>query len=204
MFFRGKPKYSLSDIELINLYKKKDDQLIIEEFFNRYSHLVFGICYKYLHNTDDSKDAVMEIFVQLKKLLKVNEIHNFKSWLYSVTKNYCLMKLRADSKKPNIPLPDDEENETDFMEFPEFLHHINGSQEDQEIEHLEKLLELLDEGQKVCIKMFFLQNKSYKDINEVTGYTLKEVKSYIQNGKRNLKIKLEEYRLKNQNFLEIK
>ena len=123
MIFRGEIKSSLSDIELVAKYKSSGNKQVLGELFLRYSPLVYGVCFKYLRNTDDSKDVVMEIFDRLNTLLLNHEIKNFKPWLHSVTKNHCLMKLRKKNNNRFIPIPEDEENETDFMELPDFLSY---------------------------------------------------------------------------------
>jgi RNA polymerase sigma-70 factor (ECF subfamily) len=56
---------------------------------------------------------------------------------------------------------------------------------------LEKCIETLGDEQKQCVKLFYLQEKCYKEITESTGFDMNKVKSYIQNGKRNLKICME-------------
>lgn len=190
MLFKKKTHNKLSDIVLVEKYKSTGDMKVIEEIFSRYSHLVYGVCFKYLRNSDECKDAVMEIFEKLRETLPAHQITNFKSWLYSVAKNYCLMKIRSEGKYTIIPLPEDEENEKDFMELPEILHLINEEDKNRQIEQLQKAIEELEDGQKICIKMFFLENKSYNEINSITGYNFNQVKSNIQNGKRNLKNKL--------------
>jgi RNA polymerase sigma-70 factor (ECF subfamily) len=185
-----------SDAELISQFTSTGDSKILGELFLRYSHLVFGVCYKYLHNTDDSKDAVIDIFDNLGKLLKTHQIRNFKPWLYSVAKNHCLMQIRKKSvENLSIPLLENEENETDFMEFPDFIHLINERDEEEKLSLLYKCVDELEEGQKICISLFFLENKSYKEIYDKTGYDFKKVKSFIQNGKRNLRLKLEKLKV---------
>jgi RNA polymerase sigma factor (sigma-70 family) len=196
MFFKTKSGSPLPDAELIGQYAASGDKKILGELFSRYSHLIYGLCYKYLHNTDDSKDAVMDIFDKLGDLLKYHQIKNFKSWLYSVAKNHCLMLLRKKSvENMSMPLPENEENESDFMEFPDFIHLINEEDEEAEISLLNNSIDELEEGQKICIRMFFLEDRSYKEIFDVTGYDFKQVKSYIQNGKRNLRLKLKKMKV---------
>ena len=51
-------------------------------------------------------------------------------------------------------------------------------------------MELLNPEQKQTVELFYLQEKSYKEIVDQTGFSMNDVKSYIQNGKRNLKIML--------------
>jgi RNA polymerase sigma factor (sigma-70 family) len=170
----------LEDSELLIQYRKGSDARCVGELYRRYSHLVFGVCMKYLKNSTESEDAVMEIFEKLHLDLRKVEVEHFKSWLYTVARNHCLMKMRKAGL--NVSYPDEmpqthpyEEDTTDF--------------EDKErlIVALENSLSTLKSEQKQCIEMFYLQDKSYKQIVVETGYALNDVKTHIQNGKLNLK-----------------
>jgi RNA polymerase sigma-70 factor (ECF subfamily) len=191
LFFKrfSKPKPP-DDNELIRLYRRTSDAAHAGELFERYVHLVYGVCMKYLKNEEDSKDAVMQIFEKLLVELKVHEISNFKSWLHVLAKNHCLMWLRSARVRheKNILTFD----VSDDMENDNGRHH---TEEDDGLENnlalLEKGIQVLPAEQKQCIELFYLQQKCYKEIADMTGYDLKKVKSYIQNGKRNLKIYLE-------------
>ncbi|MEA3318291.1 MAG: sigma-70 family RNA polymerase sigma factor [Bacteroidota bacterium] len=187
MFIRFK-KYKkeiseLADKELINLYKTNDDSECIGEIYKRYTHLIYGVCLKYLKNREESKDAVMQIFENLFVDLKKHEIENFKSWIYSVAKNHCLMSIRksktVEKMKENI-----KNDDKIFVESFDNLHHNN---EEIDLENLEKGISLLKHEQQRCIRLMYLEGKSYKEVAEITTYSLKNVKSHIQNGKRNLK-----------------
>lgn len=181
-------KYSsYSDNDLINTFLEKDDNNIVGVLYERYGHLVLGLCIKYLKNKDEAQDAVIQIFTGLMKDLKKHKIEFFKSWLYVYSKNFCLMELRKrqSALKKELEL---KENVHLIMDFsnPE---HLN--EKEKQITIMEKALELLNNEQKKCIDLFYLKNKSYVEIVDITGYTANEVKSHIQNGKRNLKIKME-------------
>ena len=180
----------MPDHELLLNYRKTHDQDIIAVLFQRYTHLVFGVCLKYLEGKEDAEDAVMEIFAGLMESLLKHDITNFKSWLHSVTRNHCLMKLR---KQKYI-----------IMDLEKIIRKIDGEivesvdelhQEDVLIKYnpddLESVLGSLKEPQRRCIELVYLEDKSYQEVSEITGYTINEVKSYVQNGKRNLKIRLE-------------
>ena len=184
-------KKSLSDIELLVKHKNSEDNIFIGELFERYTHLVFGVCMKYLRNEEDSKDAVMQIFENLIEILKSQDISNFKSWIYSVSKNYCLMKLR---KQKTIDKAKDifyENLRTDIMESVDIVHQYDTKGLNEKVPKLNKAIEFLNEEQRKCIELLYLQNKTYKEVARITGYNMKQVKSYIQNGKRNLKNYLE-------------
>lgn len=194
MFIRFNKKRSqdaihdLPDHDLILYYRKTSDTEIIAELFQRYTHLVYGVSLKYLDDTDDAKDAVMEIFENLMTDLLKHDIHNFKSWLHSVTRNHCLMKLRRKkSISVEMELIKDEDG---FMEISQEMHQETGVENISE-KQLETALNSLKEPQRNCIQLVYLKGKSYQEVCDITGYSMKEVKSHIQNGKRNLKIKLE-------------
>ena len=182
--------HGLTDHELILKYRENADPDVIAELFQRYTHLVYGVSLKYLADRDDAKDAVMEIFEGLFEDILKNEIHNFKSWLHTVTRNHCLMKLRkAKPVRMEIEALDEKSKET-YMEIPGELHQEVESEEFTRKE-LESAMDSLKEPQRQCIELVYLKEKSYMEVCEITGYSMNEVKSHVQNGKRNLKIRLE-------------
>ncbi|MCK9611276.1 MAG: sigma-70 family RNA polymerase sigma factor [Bacteroidales bacterium] len=183
----------LPDQELIELYRKTNDTVYIGELFDRYVHLVYGIAYKYFEREDDRREAVMQVFDRLYEALKEHEITNFKAWLYSVAKNHCLMILRKDNTvtfNDQIQLKNFQQ---DFMDFEGemTLNHINDEILDKK---LPEAIKKLSDEQRICIELFYLHEKSYQEVVETTNFSLNQVKSYIQNGKRNLKIMLENNR----------
>ena len=184
-------KYNhFSDNELITEYKNTKNNVFVGVLYKRYSHLVLGLSLKYLKDEDEAKDTVMQIFEKLlSDLLKFN-IEYFKSWLYTFSKNHCLMIIRTKQSKLKKEI-DLQIHADSFMET-ETNSHLNKAEE-KEIQYilLEKAIDELNEDQRKCIKLFYLKERSYNEIVDETGYSLNEVKSFIQNGKRNLKIKLE-------------
>jgi RNA polymerase sigma factor (sigma-70 family) len=184
MFPQGNYK-DQSDEALIALYKKSEELSIVGELYNRYTSLVYGVCMKYLKDREESKDAVMQIFEKLMMSLKEHEINVFKSWLYVTARNYCLMQLRSRKGK-------------NFEELSPFLmengvngHPDQGLEVESNLDKLEKCMQELGNEQKQCVQLFYLEQKCYQEITVTTGYDLNKVKSYIQNGKRNLKICME-------------
>jgi len=174
-----------TDEELLSLYKRTDDLEIVGVLYDRYTALTFGVCLKYLKDREESRDAVMQIFETLIISLKTHEINVFKAWLYVTARNHCLMQLRS-RKGKNF-----EELSPFLMETGSNGHHENGHEIETNLNRLEKCMESLAREQKECVRLFYLQHKCYKEITESTGYDLNKVKSYIQNGKRNLKICME-------------
>lgn len=182
MLFSRKNKYKiLSDDELLRTYKEKQSSEVIGEYFQRYGHLVMGTSMKYLKNKFDAEDLAMNLFEKLPGKLLSHNISNFKSWLYMVTKNECLMILR---KKGNLTSSLTRELEdTDDVDLK--------IEKEEQLEMLEDAIEDLKEEQKECIKLFYIESKSYQEITEMLRLDIKKVKSAIQNGKRNLKLNLE-------------
>ncbi len=179
----------LTDAQLIALYKSKGDKNIVGVLFKRYTAFTFSICNKYLKNTADSKDAVMQIFEKLFDDLKRHEVTNFKPWLYSVARNYCMQQFR--NARTLITIDGDPSKKVNtFMENGIETHLDTGSVLEERIANLEMELCNLSHEQRTCVELLYLKEKSYKEIADETGYSLNEVKSYIQNGKRNLKIGL--------------
>ena len=179
----------LTDDEIIRAYKESGNKDFVGELYRRYVHLVFGVCMKYLRDQDDSRDAVMQIFEQLFEKLKKHEIQFFKAWLHMVAKNHCLMHLR--SQRSHLVRNVDLENSGKYsVELEVELHHIP-ERDEKMLPHLNTAIASLNQVQKNCIELFFIRNQSYEQIMEQTGMNYKEVKSHLQNGKRNLKIYLE-------------
>lgn len=141
---------------------------------------------KYLKDEEKAKDITQQIFEKLLTELPRHEIRNFKSWLHSVAKNTCLMSLRSATEK-NISINYSEE----FMDLEEFLHQKDKEEKEVELEKLEKAIVSLNKEQRICIELFYLKERTYDEIAGETGFNIKQVKSYLQNGKRNLKIRME-------------
>lgn len=178
---------SLSDLELVALYKGNKDKSTLGVLFKRHTKFVFAVSMKYIKDQDKCKDIVMDIFEQLFDKLLKHEISNFKPWLYSVVKNQCLHEIRNNRHY----LKDEwyeKNNGEDVMENNPFLYPDREIVLNEQFIKLEKGITELSDEQKTCIELFYLHDKSYEDISNMTGYDMKKVKSYIQNGKRNLKI----------------
>lgn len=180
-------KHDKTDEELVAEYQHTHNKWVVGELFKRHSLLSFTVCHKYLRDEASAKDASMAVFEKLFTDLLKHSPQNFKSWLYSVCKNHCLMQLRKPVLEVLVDEPQ-EESENFFVKFGEFLHQENeGEEKEHKLQALENALTQLNDKQRECIDLFFLKQKSYEEISLQTGYTANEVKSYIQNGKRNLK-----------------
>lgn len=179
---KRKAYQKLEDSELLELMTDQTRSLIIGELYTRYAHLVMGTTMKYLKNKHNAEDLTMHLFENLPNKIKSNKIEHFKSWLYMVTKNECLMLLR---KKKIINVEIRHEIEAEYEVADIIL-------KERKLDHLEYAIENLKEEQKKCIKLFYIESKSYLEISSQLNLDQKKVKSAIQNGKRNLKINLEE------------
>jgi RNA polymerase sigma-70 factor (ECF subfamily) len=178
--------YAQTDNELIILYKQQGDLAIVGELYTRYTSLIYGVCLKYLKDRDEAKDMTMMMFEKLTTTIKSHEIDNFKSWLYVSTRNQCLMQIRKEKGKFK------EDISEKVVESNLLLHLPVENELEEDLSKLEKCISKLVDGQKQCLELFYLQEKCYKEVADATGFDLNKVKSFIQNGKRNLKICMEE------------
>jgi len=179
-----------NDEQLIEEFQSTGDLDILGRLYQRYMHLVYGVCLKYLKNRDDAQDGVMAIFEKLSRELMDKEVDVFKPWLYVVSKNYCLMQLRH-QKSVQQKEKEFQNTEILFMENPS-MAHLNDEWEPEAMDdRLQECLKKLRLQQRQCIELFYFEELCYQDISHQLKLDLKKVKSYIQNGKRNLKICLE-------------
>ena len=185
-FVRVNSYKQLTDTELISRYRETSNSSFVGEIFERYTRFVFCVCMKYLKNKDNSKDAVMQIFEKLLDDLKKHNIEKFKPWLHSVTKNHCLLQIRSEK----YLLKNQDEFKKDYpvvMELSNNLYLDIEDDKETKLRYLEEGINQLSIEQKKCIELFYIKEKCYNEVAEITGYTMNNVKSYIQNGKRNLK-----------------
>ncbi len=176
---------AIRELELLAEYRSTGDLELLGKLYEQYMPLVFGLCLKYFRDEEQSKDAVMQIFEELVKKLRVHEVTNFKAWLYTLSRNHCLMVLRSSSKHEMLSI---DEN---FMENEAFVHLNLEDDTEEKLSIMAKCIEDLPSEQKVSINLFYMEQKCYKEVADQTGFELNKVKSYIQNGKRNLKICIE-------------
>jgi RNA polymerase sigma factor (sigma-70 family) len=184
----------------VNSDKHQDitDQQLLENFYadhdnewlgillQRYTLLLLGVCMKYLKNEEDAKDSVQQVFLKVIQELQKYKVDYFKSWLYMVAKNHCLMKLRDRQGKITTEI-----NDRLSIKAGEETDRNNLLQHEHRFELMDNALKELNPEQQQCITLFYLEKKSYQEISDATGFNMLQVKSYIQNGKRNLRILIE-------------
>lgn len=175
--------------ELLEKFRNSLDLEYLGALYSPYIHLVYGVCLKYFKERERSKDAVIEIFEKLIEEIPRHDIHNFKSWLYVLTKNFCLMELRSSKSKDEREKKYIEEEKI-FMESEVKMHPVDEEGSDLN-KALQECIEALKNEQKECIRLFYYKDKCYEEISQIMNMEMKKVKSYLQNGKRNLKICLE-------------
>jgi RNA polymerase sigma factor (sigma-70 family) len=182
---KADPNSHISDQQLLNSFYTSRDNYWLGILLQRYTLLLLGVCMKYLKNEEEAKDCVQQVFLKAITELHKYKVEYFKSWLYMVAKNHCLMKLR--DKPAKTPAPINEEMVAPAENHDRQLH----LEKDRQLELMTDCLDELSKEQKQCVTLFYLEKRSYQEIAAQTGFSLMQVKSYIQNGKRNLKILLE-------------
>jgi RNA polymerase sigma-70 factor (ECF subfamily) len=175
----------INDAELLQNFYKEHDNKWLGILLPRYTLLLLGVCMKYLKNEEDARDCVQQIFLKVINELQKYKVEYFKSWIYMIAKNHCLMKLRNQKNltvelHEHITVPVNAESDKKIL-----------IEKDTLLQRMESALNKLNPDQKLCVKLFYLQKKSYSEIAEITGFSMMQVKSYLQNGKRNLKLLLE-------------
>ncbi|MBO9619419.1 MAG: sigma-70 family RNA polymerase sigma factor [Niabella sp.] len=171
----------MSDAELLDWFRQKEDQEALASLYLRYSDLVYGVCLKYLGDAEEAKDAVMNIYQELREKLPRHEVQHFKSWLYVLAKNHCLMLLRAAKKNITVSL------DAQPVQLGDFSHLDGVIEKEETFKKLEKCMEGLPGEQEKTIRLFYYDNKCYNEIALSTGLEWNKVRSLIQNGRRNLK-----------------
>jgi RNA polymerase sigma-70 factor (ECF subfamily) len=178
----------LNDQQLLEMYRVHHKSEYLGILLKRYTLLLLGVCNKYLKNQEEAKDAVQQVFSKVIQEVEKYPIPHFKSWLYTITRNHCFMLLR----KKHVVLPEEYIEHQPLAgqdTLHENLQHL--VQKEAMLELLEEALSNLTPNQQECVSLFYLQKLSYQQISAKTGFELLQVKSYIQNGKRNMRIFIE-------------
>lgn len=176
-------KYNdITDAELLQNFYKDHDNKWLGILLPRYTLLLLGVCMKYLKNEEDARDCVQQIFLKVINELQKYKVDYFKSWIYMIAKNHCLMKLRGNKNvsvelnEKIIPAEEGQIDKTDLIEKETLLAKM------------QQAIKQLNREQQECVNLFYLQKKSYSEVSEITGFSMLQVKSHLQNGKRKLKL----------------
>ncbi len=179
-------KYNhIDDKELLAHFYEDHDNEWLGILLQRYTMLLLGVSMKYLKNEEEAKDCVQQVFLKAINELHKYKVEYFKSWIYMIAKNHCLMKLRDKGKFTT------EINERLMGTAYETEEKDSLIEKDRTLNNMAQALQQLNKEQQLCVTLFYLEKKSYQEIAEQTRYSLMQVKSHIQNGKRNLKILME-------------
>jgi RNA polymerase sigma factor (sigma-70 family) len=180
--FISSNKYQhLTDTQLVQSYKLEQNMEALGALYQRYMDLLYGVCLKYLKDTELAKDAVLHIYEELITKLAKHDVENFRPWVHTVARNHCLMYLRSPKNTKSV------EFMPELMQFEETVHLNSEIEKEESFNKLENCLQLLVNEQKTTVQLFYYEQKCYKEIAELTGYEVGTVRSYIQNGRRNLK-----------------
>ncbi|HEY6900849.1 MAG TPA: sigma-70 family RNA polymerase sigma factor [Puia sp.] len=176
------PYHHITDQELLERWYSDHNNQWLGTLLQRYTLLLFGVCMKYIREEEEARDCVQQIFVKVITELSKYRVDYFKSWIYTIARNHCLMKLRDQHGRPA------ELSDTMLAAWDEETGKNPHQEKEQHLQWMSQSLGELGKEQQVCVTLFYLEKKSYQDIASTTGFTLMQVKSYIQNGKRNLKL----------------
>jgi len=176
-----------ADLDLVAAYRQAYDLNVLARLYQRYIDLLYGVCVKYLGEREAARDAVMEIFEELSQKLLKHEVTNFKGWLYALAKNHCLMQLRSSGRIKIHPF------DPEGMQMADDWHLSDKIEQEARLDRLSSCIETLSTEQRTAVRLFYLENKCYKEIETITGLEWNKVRSLIQNGRRNLKICMQKW-----------
>lgn len=183
MFLRRKAIDTLPDEDLVSRIRSGNGSSL-GVLWDRYAHLLYGVGMKYLKDPERSKDTVMELFTALPGLLAKHEVKTFRPWVHAVMRNRCLMELRNVGR--NIRFADMPSDGTGEEREDQVLHEAT-------LQQLELAIAELKDGQRECIKLFYIERLSYQEVSARTGLEVEHVRSHLQNGRRNLRLQLERH-----------
>ena len=188
-----KPKHNTDQYsdasEYVAAYRATGDLAVLGELYERHMELVYAVCYNYLRDEDEAKDAVMHLFEQLITDLRRHDVQQFQPWLHSVARNYCLMQLRKKQAHPTAALLTYDSDDDALDGLTALTSDEPGDLDlEEDLTRMEACLQTLPDEQRTCLTLFYLEKKSYTEVAHLTGYDGKQVKSYLQNGRRNLKL----------------
>ena len=178
----GNSRDPTNDQELVAAYRQSGDLKFLAQLYQPYLDLLYGVCLKYLADSEAAKDAVMSIFEELAVKLLRHDVSHFKGWLYTVAKNHCLMQLRSSARIKLRPL------DPEFVQTADEMHLNDKMEQEARLDRLTTCIETLSAEQKTAVSLFYLENKCYKEIETITGFEWNKVRSLVQNGRRNLRI----------------
>jgi len=172
----------LSDEQLVARYRDGDDMDALAFLFDKYLDLIFGVCMKYFKQPQDSEDGTMAVFEVLVVKLKTHDVHNFKSWLYVLTKHYCLQKLRQRGKTLT------KNSEDILMQLVDEVHPDDVYLIESRENGLRECIQQLPADQKRTVQLFYFESQSYVEIADTMSVDKEKGRSFIQNGRRNLRV----------------
>ena len=172
---------------------KPEERKEIRDLFKAYTKDIFGVAYYILKDQQAAKDIIMDVFEVLLKQDSLAKIQNKKAWLLGTSRNLSLKKFNKQIK-------------TQYgLEHKNIIEQIVEKDDQEELiiknaneEAMLEQLALLKPLQSKCITLYYLKGLSYQQIAKKENISMNDVKSNIQNGKRNLKIKLEKLAINDQ------
>ena len=190
LFRKARPTPPRSNTaDYVAAYRATGDLAILGELYEQHMELIYAVCYNYLRDEEEAKDAVMNLFEQLITDLRKHDVQQFGPWLHSVARNYCLMQLRKNQAHPTSQLVTNASGELEVGALSPFvLDETDPLDQEADLTLMENCLKTLPAEQQTCLRLFYLERKTYLEVADLSGFGLKQVKSFLQNGRRNLKI----------------
>lgn len=174
--FRSNAIRDRSETELVTELLARRDGRIFEELYRRSRRKIFGVCFNLLGEAAAAEDACHDAYIRAWEKLDSLRGSDFTAWVRRIAANRCydeLRRRRPDELDENHPEP-----ATD--------HRIDRSViARQELDRAIDVIASLEEHQRRVFLLRHIDHHSYEEISEATGFDAKQVKSYLQNARRN-------------------
>ncbi len=182
---------------------KRGDRKVFSEFVDQYQLSLLKLCIGFLHDEEDAKDVVQDIFIDVfQSIGQFRGDSLLSTWLFRIAVNKSLNHIKKNknknlfasidsilsSKKKVVANITDESGDSD-----------RNIESEERAKVIRKAVDSLPRNQHIAFVLFRYQDLSYKDISEVMNISLSAVEALIHRAKLNLQKKL--YNLYKKNWI---
>lgn len=161
-------------------------QLLVE----RYQHFVFTVAFKILRSREEAEEAAQDVFVKVYKTLNSYEKKSkFSTWLYTVT-----YRTAIDIARKKQLLTDSIDDDTIFLQIETAAHNPLEEVQQSDLQaQLQLAIKQLRSEDAALITLFYLNEKTVKEISEITGLTETNIKTKLHRTRELLRAHLSEH-----------
>ncbi len=166
-----------TDFELLDRFRRHGDRAAFERIVARHRPWLHRVCARLLRSDEAARDATQDVFARVLNRLDTFRGDNFPGWLKAIAVNCCLNTIDRDKRWA----PLEAAGEAPAADLGPELQLLR-LEEGVRARHL---IARLPERQKIVFCLKYIDDCSYQEIERLTGFSNKEVKSFLQNARRN-------------------